>query len=252
MKWPEIPEFNMKDRTILAGYVGSHSHGTYIPPTDPDGIDDKDIQGIFVPPKRFYLGLKTYEHWNGWIDEYDIVMYEAKKFFNLLLKNNPNVMSLLWIAPNLYVKRTAAGDWLIKNREIFSSKAAYKSFSGYAYSQLRKMEHHACEGYMGAKRKKLVEKFGYDTKNAAHLIRLLRMGMEFLATGELNVMRQDAGQLIDIKRGEYTLEQVKALADDLFKKNEEALIYSKLPATPNFEEAEKILIGIIEEYAGNE
>jgi uncharacterized protein len=149
MKWPKISQFDIKDRSILVGYVGSHSHGTYVPPTDPTGIDDKDIQGICVPPMDYYVGLKHFEQCDVWVDEYDIVIYEAKKFISLLLKNNPNVMSLLWLEPNLYVKKTEMGQALIDSRDSFSSKAAYKSFSGYAYSQLRKMEHHACEGYMG-------------------------------------------------------------------------------------------------------
>ena len=61
------------------------------------------------------------------------------------------------------------------------------------------MERNACKGYMGEKRKRLVEKFGYDTKNASHLIRLLRMGMEFLVDGELHVEREDAKELLRIK-----------------------------------------------------
>jgi len=52
---------------------------------------------------------------------------------------------------------------------------------------------------MGAKRKSLVEKFGYDTKNAAHLILLLRMGIEFLSVGVLHVKRHDAQELLEIK-----------------------------------------------------
>lgn len=57
---------------------------------------------------------------------------------------------------------------------------------------------------MGERRKALVRRHGYDTKNAAHLIRLLRMGIEFLQSGELLVDRSghDAGELLAIKRGE--------------------------------------------------
>lgn len=43
---------------------------------------------------------------------------------------------------------------------------------------------------MGEKRKQLVAKHGYDTKNASHLIRLLRMGMEFLTVEEINETKQ--------------------------------------------------------------
>jgi glycerol-3-phosphate dehydrogenase len=67
---------------------------------------------------------------------------------------------------------------------------------------------------MGAKRKALVEKFGYDTKNAAHLVRLLHMGHEYLETGRLQVRRGifDREMLMSIKRGEWSLTLVQAYA----------------------------------------
>jgi predicted nucleotidyltransferase len=246
MKWPKFEQFDLKKHTHLLAQVGSHSHGTYIAPKA-GGIDDIDIMGLVVPPKNYYLGLDNFQHLCTWVDEYDITFYEAKKFMNLLLKNNPNVIGLLWLDETMYKIRTPLGQKLIDNREIFSSKQTYKSFTGYAYSQFRKMEHMAFEGYMGEKRKKLVEQFGYDTKNAAHLIRLLRMGMEFLSTGELNVMRHDSGQLIDIKLGKYKLETVKEMAEDLFKKTETAFLASKLPAQPDHKKANELLIELVEE-----
>jgi hypothetical protein len=108
------------------------------------------------------------------------------------------------------------------------------------------MEHFVFQGYMGAKRKTIVENFGYDTKNAAHLIRLLRMGIEFLTDGELYVEREDAAQLLDIKRGLWTLEQVKAESDRLFKLAEEAYVRSSLPKAPDFESIGKLCVELIE------
>lgn len=99
-------------------------------------------------------------------------------------------------------------------------------------------------GYMGEKRKQLVLRNGYDTKNAAHLIRLLRMCVEFLKTGEMIVFRPDAEQLLEIKTGKWKLDEVKALADDLWKQARDARDSSKLPDEPNREAAEKILIQI--------
>ena len=73
-------------------------------------------------------------------------------------------------------------------------------------------------GYMGDKRKKLVLQFGYDTKNAAHLIRLLKMCKEFLNTGVMNVDRsRDQEELLGIKKGGWKLEDVKQYASDLFR-----------------------------------
>jgi predicted nucleotidyltransferase len=247
MKWPtKFEKFDLKERTVLLGYMGSQSHGTWIPPQD-GGIDDKDVMGICVPPMDYYTGLKKFEQIDTWEDEYDIVIYEARKFVRLLLKANPNVLGLLWLPPELYIKKTKSGQHLINHRDIFSSKQIYNSFTGYAYSQLSKMEHFSELGYMGAKRKALVQKFGYDTKNAAHLIRLLRMGIEFLATGQLNVLRPDAPQLIRIKKGKYTLEKIKTMAEGLFDDARKALMGCNLPDEPDHDKAEYILMDMINE-----
>ena len=248
MKWPQYNRFDLKLRTILLGLMGSHSHGTYIPPEN-GGIDDIDVMGVCVPPKDYYLGLKQFEQVDTWVDEYDIVIYEVRKFIRLLLKNNPNVLGLLWLPKKDYIVLTSEGQKLIDNRELFSSKIAYHSFTGYAKGQLKRMTHFKFEGYMGQKRKSLVEKFGYDCKNAAHLIRLLRMGTEFIETGELNVFRKhDAEQLIDIKRGKYKLNDIKEMAEKLFDKADRALEKTALPDRPNVNKAEELLIEIIEGF----
>lgn len=105
-------------------------------------------------------------------------------------------------------------------------------------------------GYMGAKRKELVRKVGYDAKNAAHLIRLLRMGIEFLVEGDLHVERADAEQLLSIKRGEWDIERVKDEAERLFKLAEEAYVRSSLPPKPDTQKAEKLCMDIVTRYHG--
>jgi hypothetical protein len=98
---------------------------------------------------------------------------------------------------------------------------------------------------MGAKRKELVERYGYDCKNAAHSVRLLRMGIEFLETGELNVYRTaDADAIRAIKRGQWTLDQVKQEVDRLSDRIARARDRSALPSEPDTALAEKLLIEI--------
>jgi predicted nucleotidyltransferase len=238
----------LSEETILVGYRGSIAHGMYIPNTDPDSVDDKDIMAIVVPDLTYYYGLNTWgsrgtrEHF---IDELDIVSYEVRKFIELLAKANPNVLSLLWLNNNHYIKITDEGQKLIDNRRLFATKKAYHSFCGYAHSQLKKMEAYSFKGYMGEKRKKLVDKFGYDTKNAAHLVRLLRMGIEFLNEGELHVHRQDAPELLHIKRGGWSLKKVKAEADRLFRRMEAAYDNCTLPAKPNMKAINDLSCDII-------
>ncbi|MEA2053500.1 MAG: hypothetical protein U9O96_00045, partial [Candidatus Thermoplasmatota archaeon] len=138
-----------------------------------------------------------------------------------------------------YIIKTEFGQRLIKNRDIFCSKKAYHSFVGYSKNQLHRMTHPSGK-HMGKKRRKLVEKFGYDCKNASHLIRILRLGIEFLSTGEIQVERNDAQDLIEIKKGEWSLEKVQKTADELFKTAHEALIHSPLPPQPDKDRAEKL------------
>lgn len=286
---------------MFLGYAGSLAHGTHRPKSDPDSIDDVDLIGAYAERPRFYLGfggrdVKEYKE-----GEWDVVSYELRKLVSLLLKQNPNVMGLLWMPADKVL--VAEEEWrtLLDHRDLFVSKRAYFSFAGYARGQFLRMTHYVdnnperrgeidalnaemthrnaltrqrgpgnyarepyrdwsmqklrtryndlrgASGYMGEKRKALVERFGYDCKNASHLIRLLRMCQEFLLNGELQVDRTgiDADELVSIKRGERTLEQVNAEAERLFALCEDAYKRSKLPEQPIRERAEDLLVGML-------
>jgi predicted nucleotidyltransferase len=242
--------FDLESSCIILGYRGSIAHGTYVPQEDPNSIDDKDIMAVNIPPVPYYLGLQQYEGTEFFEGVWDTVIYELRKYVRLLLKCNPNVLSLMWLEPQDYIYIHPVGKKLIDSRKLFVSKQAFHSFVGYANGQLHRMTHQAYSGYMGAKRKGLVDKFGYDTKNAAHLVRLLRMGIEFLTEGELYVKRKDSAELLEIKRGEWSLEKVKKVADDLFKLAHEAYVRSPLPNKPEEETIHKLLIDLIAEYHG--
>lgn len=99
--------------------------------------------------------------------------------------------------------------------------------------------------FMGAKRKVLVERHGHDVKNSAHLIRLLRMGIEFLQTGELQVYWPDAGEIIEINRGGWTLEETICEAERLFAEAERAYERSTLPEEPDRRRAEEICVSVL-------
>ncbi|OHD80988.1 MAG: hypothetical protein A3J97_07370 [Spirochaetes bacterium RIFOXYC1_FULL_54_7] len=225
------------DDLIFLGYRGSIAHGMYIPGTDPDSIDDKDVMGVFLAAPSHYIGtIKQKDVREQWYNEWDCVHYEILKLAGLLEKGNPNVLSLLWLEPHHVIHTSTAWDELLAIRDAFSSKEVYHSFVGYANSQLHRMTHLAFDGYMGQKRKSLVQKYGYDCKNAAHLVRLLRMGIEFLTEGILHVERRnDAAQLLEIKLGQWSLEAVKKEAARLFALCEEAYIHSPLPTLPDKE-----------------
>lgn len=232
--WPRIG---------LAGYRGSIAHGTA-----GDVIDDIDVGGVFISPVSHYFGLTKLEHVERVCvaDKYDFALFEIRKYFRLLLNSNPNVLSLLWLPQNLYITQSEWGRELIKCRHIFMSKRLYKSFGGYAYGQLHRMTHSCTDqAFQGRKRRERFEKFGYDCKNAAHLVRLLRMGIESLTTGEINVARHDAKQLRAIKTGEWSLKQIENEAERLQHLLDEAFVKSDLPANPDHTKAEQLLINIL-------
>lgn len=230
------------DDLIFLGYRGSIAHGMYVPNTDPNSIDDKDIMGVFFAKPSHYIGInKEKETREKWYNEWDCVYYEFRKLISLLLKGNPNVLSLLWLNERYILHTSDEWNYVKSIRSSFACKNVYHSFSGYAHGQFKRMTNFKFEGYMGEKRKKLVEKYGYDCKNAAHLIRLLKMGIEFLTEGYLYVERKsDATMLLDIKHGAWTFDAVKKESDRLFALCEEAYVRSKLPDQPDRKKIDKM------------
>lgn len=237
----------LNDRSIVVAYRGSIAHGMY-QPNELNSIDDKDVMAVCVPNLTHYFGLREFGS-HGTVevkkDEWDIVAYEARKFIRLLAQGNPNVMSILWLEPQFYLKVSRAFGLLLEHRELFVGRHVYKSFSGYAHGQEHRMTHPAFEGYMGAKRREKYEKFGFDCKNAAHLIRLLRMCIEFLKDGQFYVKRSDSSQLLEIKRGEWSLGRVQAEAARLFDLADKAYLESNLPVSPNLNEINDLSVLVI-------
>jgi hypothetical protein len=66
-------------------------------------------------------------------------------------------------------------------------------------------------------RRELEIKSGYDTKHAAMLVRLLRVGYEILTTGKVIVNRTgiDADELLAIKNGSWSFDKVMAFKDEM-------------------------------------
>jgi len=237
---------------LMECYRGSKAHNLYVPPEEENSTDDIDLIGVYAYPIQYYLTLEGYhkkkEVEEEWIGKFDIVRYEIRKMFYLLSNLNPNVINTLYCRPEDYLKITPAWQMVIDNKDIFLSRdRIYDTFCGYAHSQIKRMTHLSKEGYMGEKRYKLVKKYGYDTKNASHCIRLLRMGIEFLTDGKPVVYRiDDREELLAIKNGEYSLEKVKRMANSLLDKMVVAKNKSSLPVKNNNIQVNKLLFRVME------
>lgn len=99
---------------------------------------DEDLRGYYHVPKKYRNGLgKIADQAND--DKHDIVFYNLKRAFELLMTANPNQIELLWIPEDcikIYNKKIM--DELIANRDLFISKASYISHFNYAKAQIGK------------------------------------------------------------------------------------------------------------------
>lgn len=95
------------------------------------------------------------------------------------------------------------------------------------------------------KRSELEAKFGYDTKHALHLVRLLRMGLEIVSTGEVRVHRDDRDELLAIKSGALTYDALMALADDLGARVHAAAATSTLRPEPDEQQLDALCAAIV-------
>ena len=229
---------------FLTAYRGSIAHGMHVPSDDPESIDDIDVVGICIPDRNHYFGLETYGRRGTkeiMRDEWDIVTYEFLKFMKMIVDGNPNVLTMLWIEDEHYIYRSPESELLIASRDMFLCKHLEKPFLGYAASQLKRMERPSYEGYMGSKRKALFDRFGYDVKNAAHTIRLLRMAVEIFTEHTMHVKRtEDAQELLSIKKGGWTIGQVKREAERLFAAAKDAHASCDLPEEPDWPAASRL------------
>jgi hypothetical protein len=93
----------------------------------------------------------------------------------------------------------------------------------------------------------LEEKYGYDTKHAYHLVRLIRMCREILTTGIVRVKRPDREELLAIRNGAWPYDRLIEFADAEEKALNE--IYNScnlLPKTADKEKLDKLCIQLIE------
>ena len=86
--------------------------------------------------------------------------------------------------------------------------------------------------------------YGYDTKHAAHLLRLYRMGIEILSEQVVLVRRPDATWLREVLQGRYSYDELMALVADLRTELAQAEVASALPAEPDFAAIETLVVDL--------
>ena len=95
------------------------------------------------------------------------------------------------------------------------------------------------------KRRGTEEEYGYDTKYASHLFRLLSEGRELLLTGKITFPLPNAEWLLAIKNGLYDYDDILALAQDAESDFDRWYAESPLPDKPDRNALKSIYYDIV-------
>ncbi len=95
---------------------------------------DTDIRGVFILPKEQFYSLDYIGQINN--ETNDIAYYELRKFIELCLKNNPNILEMLNVPEDCILYKHTLFDEIKK--EYFLSKLCKNTFANYAFTQIKK------------------------------------------------------------------------------------------------------------------
>lgn len=244
---------DMIDHLRLAGFKrtedlihvfqgGSHQHGASIP----GKVSDIDLFGIYIEPPEKALGVSDETHFTGGTsDQYvrnqagdeDYKCYTLQRWASLACKGNPTILGFL------YTSCALPGVWndlIVPNKNLFKARTHAKAFLGYAKGQVARLDGNAGRGKHG-QRPELERAFGYDTKAAMHLMRLLFEAEEYMLTGEITYPRPERELLLDIRLGKWTWDKLFAEYFAMEKRVEEAMEKSTLSEHVDREEVSKLI-----------
>ncbi len=224
---------------------------------------DYDIRGIFTPPKvmcfpntqGLVVGFDQIPACEHWVDadvtddagrKFDFDLHNITKFMKLALENNPNQVDLLFAHETLVTHVTAVGRMILDSRRLFLSKLCWVRFRGYAASQMKKIRGKKAEG----KRVALVEKYGYDVKFAYHCIRLLNECVQILTRDNL-VLSEGSEEYKEIRRGDWSMEQLESRFASRMEAAEQAYLKSTLPDCPDAGRVKTLLLSCLEHHYGS-
>jgi uncharacterized protein len=220
--------FAHQENLIMACIGGSQAHGAKLGATD-----DTDWYGLYIPPPTKLLGLEREDHFvfttggkvggNGPLDV-DVCLYTLMKWAGLAAKGNPSALHFLF-APVEFT--TATWDHFSARPEIFLAKGHVKPFLGFADDQMKRLL--GQKGQKNVHRAELEDKHGYDTKYAMHVIRLYGEAKELMEQGRITLPRPNRDELVEIRRGKYSLSEIRQLGAQLESEALAAQATSPLP-----------------------
>jgi hypothetical protein len=213
------------------------------PPTKEPIREDFDLQGQSIIPKAQLdlINASIRKVIDGWELDLSYVEESQKIYIHEQIERYLTDMNLYGTdaAYLSAAKKIGCDDKLI---EVLEKERRYTR----AHDEYRKYQE--WKKNRNPARAKLEEKYGMDTKHASHLYRLMLMCREILTTGQVNIYREDREQILAIKNGAWTYDQIVEFA----KTQDEELngLYDKctiLPRAPDRVKIDNLCVEIIEE-----
>ncbi len=217
------------------------------PEQPPVQIDYVTLLHSFTEEKKFKIDLRDYR------DNYRLVpysnnvygVYKAEGYqtfsddmtLNTVFNNDFKHYEPTWLSskfPKFFMERRIKPDYIVKfNIEVYKEDL------------VRWNQYWDWKKNRNKSRSELEEKYGFDTKHAMHLVRLLRMGVEILTEGVVHVKRDDAQELLSIRNGSWSYEELIEYAERTDKYIRDELYHkTKLPKRPNLDLASDTIMKV--------
>lgn len=225
--------------TILRCLVGSTVHGLEV-----EGTDDRDELGVCVEPPEYVIGLRHFEQFvyrdkpqgvRSEPGDLDLTIYGLRKFCSLALKGNPSILLLFNVPSDRCSILKPLGEELRSLAWAFASKKAGAAFLGYMQQQRQRLMGE--RGQINVKRPELIEKYGYDTKYAGHIIRLGFQGIDYMTTGSFPIPMPDEQRdlILAVRTGKLSENEALTKAGELEEEMKDAIDASLLPDQPDYD-----------------
>jgi hypothetical protein len=238
---------------ILRVLAGSEAYGISL-----EAGGDRDELGICVEPKECVLGLRSFEQYvyrsaggqnRSRPGDLDLTIYGLRKWARLAAAGNPTILLVLFSTGDLVLKGTPQGALLQDAAELFVTKAAGRKFLGYLNAQYEKLTGRRT-GHTN--RPELIETHGFDTKFAAHAVRLGLQGVELLTTGRITlpIAEPERSWLVELRGGRHTLAEAVERAEYYQARLLELTAPERreLPDSADLGRVNELLIGLYESW----
>lgn len=224
---PEV-EAVVREHVVLMVETGSLVYGTNLP-----GQGDIDLFGVAVMPPSDVLGMSPFKSmvWRtagvsarSTDDDTDQAVHSLRKFLSLCAAGNPSIVQNLWTPREHILSTLEVAEVIRRRRHGFITKKAGYRFLGYMNRQRLRMidsrrdEDDPLKRAPRSNRPELVDKYGYDTKFAMHMLRLGIQGHELLTRGRLTLpmAANHREVLLSVRRGEWDYDALIELSHEVY------------------------------------